>query len=217
VLGLAADRHGVAPAAGQRLLQGPLRIEAFAALIERGHLQVGAQLDGAGIGRKRAGQEADQRGLAAAVGADDTNAVATHHAHRQIAHDRPIPERLGDILRSRSPARRMPGLAGRDHGLTGRLAVVAPALAQRHQIGHAPHVALAPGGDAVAPPVLRDDLAIELVLRQLSSARRSSRRASKLEKPISTRRAWPRSSQTVLRDSVSRKRRSRLISTSADR
>ena len=80
VLGLAADRHRVAPAAGQRLLQRPLGVEALAALIEGGHLQVGAELDRAGVGRQRAGQQADQRGLAAAVGADDADAVAAHHA-----------------------------------------------------------------------------------------------------------------------------------------
>src|SRR5207248_2737146 len=50
-------------------------------------------------------------------------------------------------------------------GRSGRAAVFAPLAAQRVQFGEPPLVAGAPGGDAIAQPILLDrDLAAELVL-----------------------------------------------------
>ena len=60
-------------------------IEAFAALVEGRHRQIGAEPHGAGVGRERAGEKIDERGLAAAVGADDADAVAALDAGGEIA------------------------------------------------------------------------------------------------------------------------------------
>ena len=65
--------------------------------------------------------------------------------------------------------------------------------------------------------LLGDDLAVELVGVALFLLEHLSRQASKSAKPWSIRRVRPRSSQTVARDRFSRKRRSWLISTSAER
>ena len=52
VLRLAADHDVIAAAAGQGLRQRRFRIEAFAMLVERRHLDVGAEPDRAGVGRR---------------------------------------------------------------------------------------------------------------------------------------------------------------------
>ena len=134
-------------------------------LIEARHLEVGAEPHRAGIGRQRAGEQVDERGLAAAVGPDDADAVAAQDARGEIRHDRLRAERLGDRLglyheRARRLCRRC-----LDHGLARPLAKIAPGLPKALQRRHAPHVALATRGDAVAHPVLlAHDLAVELVL-----------------------------------------------------
>ena len=67
-------------------------------LVERGDRDVGAEPHGAAVGRQRAGQQIDQRGLAAAVRADDADAVAALDADREIAHDRAVAVGLGDAF-----------------------------------------------------------------------------------------------------------------------
>ena len=52
MLALAVDLDEIAAAAGERVLQDGLRIEAGAALIERRHRNIGAEPDIAGIGRE---------------------------------------------------------------------------------------------------------------------------------------------------------------------
>ena len=68
---LPADEHLVAAPAGQRVAHRCVRIERFAALVERRHLQVDAERDRAAVGRELAGQHLQQRGLAGAVRADE--------------------------------------------------------------------------------------------------------------------------------------------------
>ena len=67
---------------------GRLGIEAVAALVERGELEIGAEADRAGVRRERAGEEIEQRRLAGAVRADDADAVAALDAEREVADDR---------------------------------------------------------------------------------------------------------------------------------
>ena len=66
----------VAAPAGQRLAERPVRIEAFAALVERRHVQIDAEPHRAAIRLERAGQHVDQRRLARAVRPDDADPVA---------------------------------------------------------------------------------------------------------------------------------------------
>jgi hypothetical protein len=44
-------------------------------------------------------EQADEGGLAAAVRADDADAIAAHDADRYVPHDRPLAERFGNLLR----------------------------------------------------------------------------------------------------------------------
>ena len=71
----------------------------------------------AGVGRERAGQKVDQRGLARAVGADDADPVAAHDPHRKIAHDCAIAIGLADPLGVDHQRARRFGVL-RDHGAT---------------------------------------------------------------------------------------------------
>ena len=133
-------------------------------MIERGHGDVRAEAHRARIGRESAGQEVDERRLAGAIGADDSNSVAAHDAEREIAHDRAIAISFADPLGvDHQRARRLGVL--RDHGgRAGRPYRLAPSEAQIGKLPDAPHVTLAARGDAVAHPVLlADNLPVELV------------------------------------------------------
>ena len=106
VLRLAADHDAVAAAAGQRVGDGDVGIEAVAMLVERRDRQRRAEPDRAGVRRQHAGQQIDQRGLAAAVRPDDADAVAALDADRKVADDRAPAIALADAFSPRSPARR---------------------------------------------------------------------------------------------------------------
>ena len=71
VLRLVAHDHRVAAPAGQGLANGQVRVETFAPLVEGRHRGFAPCRTVAVVGRERADQEADQRGLAAAVRPDD--------------------------------------------------------------------------------------------------------------------------------------------------
>ena len=137
-------------------------------LVERGHLDIGAEADGAGVGRVGAGEHFDQRGLAGAVRPDDADAVAALHADREVIDDLALPVGSADVLGLDDQFAGFVGFRGGEVGIAGRAAIVAPLLAQRIQIAEPLDVALAAAGDAVAQPVLLvDDLAVELVLLAL--------------------------------------------------
>ena len=137
-------------------------------LVELRNGEVGAELHPALIGLERAGEQADQRGLAAAVGTDDADAVAALDADGEIADDRAAAIALGEMLGLDHQLAGRVGRAGGDGGAAGGAAIAAALLAQRLQFADPAHVALAPRGDAVAHPVLLgDDLAVELVLLAL--------------------------------------------------
>ena len=166
---LAADADLVGAAAGQRIAQRRRRVEAFAALVERHHLERDAELHRAGIGRQHAGQQVDQRRLAGAVGADDADPVAARDAQRQILdHDR---RRQRPWRRRSASITSLPEVcASLASSLTLPCAAraVRRCVAQRVQIAEPALVARAPRGDAVAQPVLlARDLAVELVAVEL--------------------------------------------------
>ena len=150
--------------AGQRVGQGHGRVQAGAALVQGDDVQIGADLHLSGIGRQRAGQQAEQRGLAGAVRPDDAHAVAAQNTVGEVAHDHPVGEGFRHLI-------------GDDHQLAGNFGLprfhpqprAAAALflqptAQRVQIAQALDVALAPRGNPVAQPILlHHQLAAELV------------------------------------------------------
>ena len=134
-------------------------------LVERRHLEIDAEPQRAGIRRQRAGQKADQRGLAAAVRADDADAVAALDAGGEVADDRSSVEGDAEAFCFQHHRAGLFRFRGVEVGLAGGALIGPPGLAQRLQIGEPLDVALAPAGDAVAQPVfLGDDLAVELVL-----------------------------------------------------
>src|SRR5207244_12829244 len=69
-----------------------------------------AQRARAGIGRDEAGQDLQQRGLAGAVGADETGLVALEQPERQAVEERPGRVRLADGLATEQERARHPSL-----------------------------------------------------------------------------------------------------------
>src|SRR5439155_6561288 len=155
----------VAAAAGQGFGKSRLWIETFAVLVQRRHLDIGAEPDRAGVGRVGTRQEIDQRGLAGAVRPDNTDAVAALHADEKTVDDLAVAIGFADALGLDHQPAGFFGFGGREVGVPSGAAIVAALVAQRMQIAEPLDVALAAAGDAVAQPVfLVDDLAIELVL-----------------------------------------------------
>ena len=134
-------------------------------LIKRRDGERRSEPDRACIRRQDSGQHVDQRGLAAAVWADDADTVAALDADREIADDRTAIVALADAggLDDQRAGRRR--RTGGDDGVPGGAAIAAALFPKRLQLADATHIALASAGDAVAHPVfLGDDFAIELVL-----------------------------------------------------
>ena len=84
---LAMHHDLIAARRAQRLPQGLVAVEHGAMLVEIGLGQVLGELDRAAVGLELAGQHAQERRLAGAVGADDADAVAAQDAGREVAHD----------------------------------------------------------------------------------------------------------------------------------
>ena len=78
--GLAVDGHSVAAAAGDVVHDGCIGVQLLALLIEIGGQQIRAALDLAQRRLQLSDQKLDQRGLAAAVGADDADAISALYA-----------------------------------------------------------------------------------------------------------------------------------------
>ena len=165
VTALPVHDHAVAAATGQHVGDGHAGFQHGPSLVEHHRHQVCAQHDLPRIGRQPPHQQIDERTLAGAVGPDDPQPVPTHHPQGQAVDDRPRTVGFRDV-------------AGLDHqGARGfrvgrlhadaayRAADLAAVFPELVQIPEAADVALAPGGDAVAQPVLLgDDLAVQLVL-----------------------------------------------------
>ena len=165
MLGLAIDGQRIAAPTGQHVLEGGFGIERSAALIEHGELKPRAEPHSAAIGLNLAGQHADQRRFARAIGTDDADPAAAHDARRKIVDHHPLAKRLVDIFGLDDHGARTAPLGHRHFYRALWAAIILDLLAQAAQQIHAPHIALAAGGDAIANPVfLGSDLARQLVL-----------------------------------------------------
>ena len=162
---LAGDRHLVAIAAGQRVLQGARRVECRALLVQRHRQQVGAERDRAAIGLVAAGQQPQQRGLAGAVAPDDAQPVSAEHAQGQVVHDWAFAIAPADVVGHHDLLAGQLALRRRHlQARTAGSAHLPPLGPQRRQFRNPAHVALAPRGDAVGDPVLlAHDLAVQLL------------------------------------------------------
>ena len=97
VLLLAIDHKGLAAPVGQEMRQRLVGIDG-PLLVERGDLQIGAEPHRPGVGRQRAGQHAEQRRLAGAVGADQPDPRAAGDAGREIVDHGEVAIALADRL-----------------------------------------------------------------------------------------------------------------------
>ncbi len=131
-----------------------VQVQLFAVLVEVGDLQVLAVDHGAAVGRALAEQDLQQRGLAAAVGADDAQHLAALQLEGKVAQH-------GGVRDARVDLQRL------EHALAGLFAKLRPDLrpllvfapvgglfAQIIQRPHAAHVARAAGLHALAQPGL---------------------------------------------------------------
>ncbi len=165
MLGRAIDRKGVAPPAGQHVLEGCFRIERSAALVEYGQFQPRAETNRTGVGLKTARQHADQRRFPGPVGTDDTHAAASENTDREILDDGPLTEEFRNLLGLHHHRAGRTAFGNRHFDVALRPAIIAHLLAQAREQIHAAHIALAARGDAIAHPMFfRRDLAGQLVL-----------------------------------------------------
>ena len=165
---LAADKDGIAAAAGECVGERVFGMQCRPVLVQLGHLKAGAQLHIAGIGRQLAGQEFEQGGFARAVRPDNADAVAAMDAQSEIADHQLVAEAFGyafgvDHLGAGAAAFQRLQLH-RAHALQ----LLAPPLAQTVQPRQPALVALAPSAAAMGEPVqLHGDLAVALVAFRL--------------------------------------------------
>jgi hypothetical protein len=129
-------------------------LEHLAVLVEVGDLQVGAMLHLAGLRGQLAEQQLEQRGLAAAVGADHADLVPAQDGGAEAGHRGHAVPGVGEVGGGDDLA---PAQLGRldGHGGGAQLAAAQAALAaQFHQRAHAALVAGAAGLHALADPRL---------------------------------------------------------------
>src|SRR6202034_4079648 len=86
--GIAVDHDGVAVTSRQRLGNRDIGIETVPMLIKRRDGERRSELYRACIRRQDPGQHVDQRGLAAAVWADDADTVTALDTDREVPDDR---------------------------------------------------------------------------------------------------------------------------------
>ncbi len=151
VLALAVDLDEVA-ALGHVLDRAPVLAQGGAVLVEIRHLQVGAGAHFALIRGQFAQQQLQQRGLAAAVGADQADAVAAQDGGGKIAHHAARAEGetqvlgLDHLLAGGFALRRLHAHVAAEFAALGALA------AHRFQSPHPALVAGTPRLDALADP-----------------------------------------------------------------
>ena len=149
----AADLHKL-PALANVVDKVFLGVQPRARLIAVGDAQFLTQAHAARVRRQFAGEHADQRAFAGAVGADDTHAIAALDQHRAALQNRPATEAHADRFEFGDP------LAGALRGLyvqrrAGAALAALPAfLAHGFKSPHAAFVARAPRLDALANPAL---------------------------------------------------------------
>ena len=162
LIGPARDAHlGVAR---QGVPQADSFIDGRTGLIKDRHVQIGAQLDLAGIGGELAGQHLDERRLAGAVRADKGHAITAQHAQVEGLQNGAITKGFRDALGVDHPLARLLATV-QFHRRRALPADLARALVtQSGQRADAALVALAAGADALDRPLrLGLDLAIQLV------------------------------------------------------
>src|SRR3982751_1172732 len=104
VAGRGAARHRelagdeVVEAARDVLPDGLVVLELLPALLDERHLGGGTDLDGAAVGLLLAGDHAEQRRLAGAVGADDADDRAGGDHEAQVVDQQAVSEPLGHVL-----------------------------------------------------------------------------------------------------------------------
>src|ERR1700728_1848490 len=163
--GIAVDHDGVAVTSRQRLGNRDIGIETVPMLIKRRDGERRSELYRACIRRQDPGQHVDQRGLAAAVWADDADTVTALDTDREVADDRAAIVALANTARFDDQRAGRRGRTGDDGGVSGGTAIAATLFSKRLQVADPAHIALASAGDAVTHPVfLGNDSAIELVL-----------------------------------------------------
>ncbi len=103
-LGPAGDVNGevleddVVAVGAESLAERLILVELLAGLVEVDHAEGGGAVDGAGIGRDFAGENAEERGLAGAVKAEQSEASAGSEREGEVAEKRPAAEGLGDAV-----------------------------------------------------------------------------------------------------------------------
>ena len=159
-----------------------------------------------------------QRGLARAVRPDKTDAVAALDADREVAHDRRVAEALRNAFASAT------SLPDRSASLTAIFTLPSAPRCSRKSLRicwSKPTRRILrlrrPRRRSVSSAPRRRSCGRACAALFSSSSRTWSRHSSNDANPCSMRRVTPRSSQTVARESFSRKRRSWLMSTSAER
>ena len=160
----AVHHDGLAPF-GEVLRHALLGIQFSAQLVDAADLQPAAVGDAAGRGLQPARQQAQQRGLARAVGADDADTLALEDAQVEPPDNRRLAG-VGEaeaVYLERQRARALAGL--KLHAADALLqAALAEGLAQLEQRAHAALVAGAAGAHPLAQPGL---LLVELTAQAL--------------------------------------------------
>ena len=203
---LAADRDHVAASAGQRSRAASSRVEDLATLVERHCARLVPSRTSPVSGASAPVSRLSKVVLPAPLGPMiPTRSPRIMRVEKLRTIGRLViglrnPFRHGD-----QPARHSACVAVQPVVLGASL-VLLSLLPQRVQFGEPALVARASGGDAIAQPILLPrDLAAELVVL-VSSSPGSRRARPRSAEALSEVRVMPRSSHTVVRDNLSRKR-----------
>src|SRR4051812_25231661 len=123
-------------------------------LVQRRHLDIGAEADATAVRRLAAGEHVDESGLSRTVRSDDADAIATLHPDREPIHDLALPKGSADVFGFDDEFAGFICLRGGKVGVAGSAPIIAPLLAQRVEIAEPLDVALAAAGNPVAQPML---------------------------------------------------------------
>src|SRR5699024_772474 len=138
-------------------------IQGVAQLIEIGDLELSPMLDGTGIRCGSIQQQAYQGGFPAAVGAENANAVTTHHGQGKIAEQRPASKNTSKMIRFDDDFAGTVTLLDSQSRSALAVAALSVLRAQCLECTHAAFVTSASGFDALTDPAfLLTELLVEL-------------------------------------------------------
>ena len=161
---LAGNHDGIAAAAGQGIRQRTVRVQAFAALVQRDHFQGRADLHRAGIRATDSGQDVQQRCLARAIGADNADPVAAHYPRRERVNERRSVIGFADGLGFHHQLAGCRGFADGHFRHAGHLALIEAFLAEDLQSPQTALIAFSSSRHAMDNPVVfPHDLAVKFV------------------------------------------------------